>query len=162
MVDSALAGAGTGAGLAACPVEGSLLTMADGSEVPIESLRIGDLIAGIDDEPQTIEQIQIAYVDALRVTTENGCVFRNSTTHAYVLPRGGFTIAFKALGCVITTRFGPSKVASVEPIGKARVFNLMTDGSHTYCADGAWALGEEMFDPTTGMNEWSAVETGVA
>jgi len=162
MIDSALMGAGTGAGLAACPVEGSLCLMPDETEQPVESLKIGELIAGIDGEAQTIENIQIAYVDALRVVTENGCVFRNSTTHAYVLPRGGFTIAFKALGRMIGTRFGPSRVISVESIGKQKVFNIMTDGSHTYCADGAWALGEEMFDPATGMNEWSAVGKAVA
>jgi hypothetical protein len=162
MIDSALAGAGTGAGLAACPVEGSLFLMADQSERPVETLRVGDAIAGIDGDPQTIEEIQPAYVDALRIKTENGCEFKNSTTHAYILPRGGFTIAFKCLGRIIHTRLGPSRIVSVESIGRQRVFNIMTNGSHTYCADGAWALGEEMFDPLNGMNEWSAVGTGAA
>ena len=140
---------------ASCPVEGSLYLMADGSEEPVETLVVGDSIAGIDEEPQTIEEIQSGYADVLRVATENGLVAKNSYTHAFALPKGGFTVASRSLGKTISTAKGPSKVVSVEPAGKAWVFNIITNGSHTYRHDGIWALGVGEAERHVGMNEWA-------
>jgi hypothetical protein len=113
------------------------------------------LIAGIDGEPQVIEEIQSAKIDTVVVTTENGYAAHNSLIHAYALPKGGFTVAAKSLGKTILTESGPSKVIKVEPAGKAWVFNVITNGSHTYRADGVWALGVGEAERTVGMNQWA-------
>src|ERR1700733_2497564 len=62
-----ISAAGGAAGGAACPARGSLYLMADGSEKPVESLTIGELIAGIDDEAQEIEEIQSGLAQIVRV-----------------------------------------------------------------------------------------------
>lgn len=155
-ISVASSAAGT-AGSILCPAEGSLYRMADGSEKPVETLAIGEEIAGIDDEPQTIEEIQSNYTNIVRVCTENGYVNRISPVHAFVLPRGGFTVAARSLGKTILTAEGPSKVISVEPAGKAWVFNIITNGSHSYCSDGVWALGVGDAERHIGMNEWAEI-----
>lgn len=151
---SALGGA---AGGAMCPAEGSLYLMADGTELPVENLKVGERIAGIDDEAQEIEEIQSGLAQIVRVVTENGCVARNSLTHAYALPRGGFTVAAKALGKIILTALGASKIVRVELDGVGRVFNVITNGSHTYRADGVWALGVGDAERHVKMNHWAKV-----
>ena len=142
---------------AACPAEGSKYLMADGTEQPVETLRVGDEISGIDDEPQDIEEVQSDYTDTLRVVTADGHVLRNSFTHAYALPKGGFVVAARSLGKTIVTAEGKSKIVSVEPAGKAWVFNIITNGSHTYRADGVWSLGVGDAERHVAMNEWAKV-----
>jgi len=140
-----------------CPAKGSLYRMADETLVPVENLKAHQLLAGIDGESQEVEEIQSAYVDVIRVQTENGFVARNSLTHAYALPRGGFTVAARSLGKTILTETGPSRVISVDLDGKDWVFNVITNGSHTYCADGIWALGVGEAERHVGMNEWAKI-----
>jgi hypothetical protein len=140
-----------------CPAEGSLYLMADGTEKPVEVLKVGDLIAGADDEPQTIEEIQSAEIDTIFVTTENGHVAHNSLIHAFALAKAGFVVAAKSLGKMILTADGPSKVISIEPAGKAWVFNVITNGSHTYCADGVWGLGVGDGERQVGSNVWARI-----
>jgi hypothetical protein len=138
---SAISATGGAAGGAACPAEGSLYLMADGSEKPVESLAIGDRIAGLDDEAQEIEGIQSSYHPCIRVVTENGCRTRNSWTHAFASPGDSFTLALESFGMFVMTALGPSRVIRVEPAGVARVFSVLTKGSHSYRADGVWAYG---------------------
>jgi hypothetical protein len=145
-----------------CPAEGSLYLMADGTEKPVETLEVGEVIAGVDDEPQTIEEIQSAEVEIVRVTTDNGRVARNSLIHAFALPKGGFAVAAKSLGKSILTAEGPSRVISVEPAGKAWVFNIITNGSHTYRADGVWGLGVGDGERHIGSNVWARVNHKLA
>lgn len=156
---SILGGAVTGATSALtsayCPAEGSMYLLADSAHLPVELLTVGDKLMGIDDEAQTIEEIQSVYANVLRVATENGCILRNSYTHSYALPKGGFTAASRSWGKIISTATGPSKVISVEQAGQAWVFNVITDGSHTYCADGVWALGVGDDERHVGVNEWA-------
>lgn len=133
--------AGTGIATSYCPAKGSLYLMSDGSEKPVETLQVGDELAGIDGEPQTIVEIQTMRDDVLRVETEDGFVTRNSRAHAFALPVGGFVEAIDALGKKIRSSKGASKVVSIEWDGVEEVFSVITDGSHTYRADGVWALG---------------------
>jgi hypothetical protein len=148
------AGAGV-ASAALCPAEGSPYLMADGTEKPVEALEIGDLIAGIEGEPQTIEEIQSQYTNIIEVTTENGFVTRNSPVHAFALPKGGFAVSIRSLGKTILTQTGPSKVTKIVPAGQAWVFNIITNGSHTYRASGVWSLGVGEAERHIGMNEWA-------
>lgn len=142
---------------AICPAEGSMYLMSDGTEKPVETLEVGEAITGIDDEPQIIEEIQSAEIDIIRVETENGYVAHNSLIHAFALPKGGFTVAANSLGKTIVTAEGPSKVVSVEPAGLAWVFNIITNGSHTYRADGVWGLGVGDGERQVGSNVWARI-----
>jgi hypothetical protein len=140
-----------------CPANGSLYLLPDGTEVPVETLRVGELLEGIDTEPQTIEDIQSAVMPILRVETDDGFVGRNSHTHAYALPVGGFVEAIHALGKTILTAKGRSKVISVTTDGEDTVFNVITNGSHTYRADGIWALGMGEAERVVSMDTWKRV-----
>jgi hypothetical protein len=135
--------ASSGAGVAEsilCPAEGSLYLMADGSEKPVETLVAGELLASDDGSRQTIEEIHTTFAPVIRVRTENGFVTRNSFTHCFVTPNG-FVIAANSLGEYVNTARGYSKITSVEPNGTAKVFSIVTNGNHTYRADGVWAYG---------------------
>lgn len=145
-----------------CPAEGSPFLMADGVEIPIETVKVGDLVLGVDDEPQVVDEIQSGETETIRVTTENGFVTRNSLIHAFALPKGGFTVAAKSLGKTILTASGPSKVVDIAPAGKAWVFNIITTGSHTYRASGVWALGVGDGERRVSANTWARVNHKLA
>lgn len=155
LASSAISAAGAAG--AACPAAGALYLMADGSERKVEELKVGETISGIDDESQAIEQILSEWAPTVWVTTENGFKTRNSWTHAFALPRGGFTVAAKALGKIIATARGPSKIVSVEDAGLGKVFNVITDGSHTYRADGMWAYGAGDDERQISVEEWRGI-----
>jgi len=112
---------------------------------------------GIDDEPCTIEDIPSDRTETIRVTFDDGHVTRNSPTHAFALPRGGFTVSAKSLGKQILTDKGASFVTAVEKDGMREVFNIITDGSHTYRADGVWALGVGDAERYIPMTEWAKI-----
>jgi hypothetical protein len=130
-----------GLGTAMCPAEGSKYLMADYMELPVETLNVGDRILGIDGLPETILEIQSSLMPIVRVETEDGHVSRSSRVHAFALPHGGFVVATDSMSKTIRTSLGKSKVINIKFDGMARVFNVITDGSHTYRADGIWALG---------------------
>jgi hypothetical protein len=136
-----LISAGSSFAAAYCPAKGSLYLMHDGSEKPVEHLKAGELLMGIDGEADEIDFIESVWTLVVKVTTENGLVARNSRSHTYARPMGGFVVASRALGVMILTATGPSKVVSVEPDGADDVFNVVSKRSHTYCVDGMWALG---------------------
>jgi Hom_end-associated Hint len=152
-----LAGLGGSVATAACPAFGSLILMADGTEKAVELLVIGDQIMGIDDEPCTVEDLPSDRTATIRVTFDDGHVTRNSPTHAFALPRGGFTVSAKSLGRQILTDKGASYVTNIERAGTALVFNIITDGSHTYRADGVWALGVGDAERYIPMAEWAKI-----
>jgi hypothetical protein len=153
----AMAGLGGDAMDAFCPAEGSMYLMADGSERLVETLRVGEQIMGIDGEPQNILQIDINPAYILRCETENGYVGRNSYCHAFALPKGGFTVASKSLGKTISTADGNSKMVSVSAAGRGNVYNIITDGSHTFRADGIWAYGVGEGELTITISQWDAI-----
>ncbi len=151
-----------GAGGAMCPAEGSLYLMADESERPVEQLVVGDLIAGIDGETHVIEEIQTALSLILRVETDDGFISRSSRVHAFALPFGGFTVAAHSLGKTIVTAKGRGKVIAVTWDGENVVYNVITGGSHTYRADGIWALGVGEAERQVSMEHWNAIGARVA
>lgn len=145
-----------------CPAKGSLYLMADGSEKPVETLKVGDVITGIDGEPERIEEIQSAVTPVLRIETDDGFIVRNSRVHAFALPAGGFVVAMYSMGETIVTAKGKGKVISVKWDGNDEVFNVITDGSHTYRADGVWALGVGEAERQVSMNRWNEIGDGLA
>src|SRR5260370_12554475 len=115
--------------------------MAAGSEKAGDLLAIGEQVMGIDGEPCTVENIPSEPMEIISVTTDDGHYTRNSPTHAFALPKGGFTVSAKSQGKQVATDQGISTVVFVRRDGIARVFNIITHGSHTYRADRVWALG---------------------
>lgn len=152
-----LAGLGGNVALAACPALGSLILMADGSEKAVEFLALGDKVMGIDGEPCTVEEVPSERTQVIRVAFDDGHVTYNSPTHAFALPKGGFTVAAKSLGKQVATDRGTSTVISVEVDGTRPVYNILTDGSHTYRADGVWALGVGDAERYIPMTAWMKI-----
>ena len=153
----AITGGGTLLANKFCPAEGSLYLMADGSEIKVELLSLGDKLLGIDGEPQTIEAIERAPAKVLRIETAGGLVLRCSRVHAFALPMGGFATAGKVKGKRILVERGDNLVSSVEPDGEATVYNVITDGSHTYRANGMWSLGVGEAERAVTMDEWNRI-----
>ncbi len=144
-----------GAGLGMCPAKGSLYLMADGTERKVEDLKVGDLIAGMDTVPQRVEEIRNSVSPILRTETEDGFVARTSVSHEFVLPMGGFVVAVDALGKRLVTAKGWSRVKNLRWDGDEVIYNVITDGSHTYRADGVWALGTG--ERRRRADDWNAI-----
>ena len=149
--------AGSAAITAFCPARGTLYLMADGSEQPVETLTIGSVIEGIDGEPQVVEEIQSARSIILKTEISGGFVVRTSPVHAWALPKGGFTVATRANGKVILTKNGAATVLRVTPDGIDTVYNVITDGSHTYRANGVWSLGVGEAERAVSMDQWEEI-----
>lgn len=150
---------GAGAGL--CPARGTLYLMADGSSLAVEDLTVGDILEGIDGEQQTIWMIETAIVPIVKVTTENGLMIRCSRSHAFAPMIGGFTEAVKSLGKTVHVSGGVAKIAAVFPDDFGQVFNIMTDGSHTYRANGFWSLGVGETERAPILEDVSTMRAGV-
>ncbi len=155
---------GEGAAMGLCPARGSKYLMMDGSWKKVEELQVGDQLRGIGDDPQTIEEIQSAIAPVLRASVALDTLLftvRNSPTHAYALPFGGFVVAAKALDTWVLAEGEDgrteAKVVALRIDGHDEVFNVITNGSHTYCADGIWALGDA--ERRIDMETWSRVGT---
>lgn len=163
MATGAIGAAGTAYGgyLRGCPVRGSKYLMADDSEKLVEDLVVGDLLKGIDGEPQTISEIQVGPLPTVIVKTDNGFTTRNSIFHAFALPAGGFVTASHCLGKTVKTATGNGKIISVEKAGVEDIYNVITDGSHTYRADGIWALGQGEGEREVDTATWQRVGRAV-
>ena len=148
---------GSAAITAFCPARGTLYLLPNGSSIPVEELEVGQLLEGIDGDDQIIEEILTAIQPVLLIRTEDGPRIRCSRVHAFALPIGGFTVAAKCMGRMVVTAAGVSKIISVEPDGLAQVFNVITDGSHTYRADGLWSLGVGEAERQVSMDKWNEI-----
>lgn len=157
-----LIGGGEAAITAFCPAKGTLYLMADGTEILVEQLKVGDKLEGIDGEEQVIEEILSTECPILKVTLDNGAVVHNSAVHAFALPFGGFTEAVRSMGKMVRTASGRAKVILIEDGGVATVYNVITDGSHTYRADGVWALGVGEAEREVSMQTWQKLGAQLA
>lgn len=166
-LQNTLAAANTAASL--CPAIGSVILMADGSNKLVEEIVAGDKVMGIDGEACTVEDVPAEVALIIRVVIDhrvwykpwtwfsNISITRNSPTHAFALPKGGFTVSAKSTGKKVLTTFGVGKVVSVSKDGTDIVFNILTNGSHTYRADGVWALGVGDAERHIPMEKWAEI-----
>jgi hypothetical protein len=149
---------GVGQGLGSiCPAKGTFYRMADDTERKVETLREGEYLAGIDGDKCLIEEIQSGETATLLIQTEDGHRLVCSRVHAFAMPIGGFTVAMHSMGKTVLTATGRSKIVRVEPHGIAEVFNVITDGSHSYCADGMWSLGVGEAERHISMEKWNRI-----
>jgi hypothetical protein len=138
---AALTGGGSTAAQAAqqCPVEGSLILMFDGSEIPVEEIRSGMNLMGIDGDAVPVLQDPISAVAlAVEVRSPAGST-RVSESHTFALVRGGYEYALGAEGKPLWHRLYVA-TCSVEPLGEKKVYPLILGGSHSYAVDGFWSL----------------------
>lgn len=148
---AALLGAGIQGGsqigaAAACPCEGSMILMMDGTEKKIEDCRKRDQFKGIDGEPCELlnDPQKIDSRCVLIIAREYRS--RVSETHSFIRSGGGYTYAHESVGEVICAgdqvrdMEGVATVKSSEFIGKLPVFVLELGGSHSYRCDNLWAL----------------------
>ena len=123
-----------------CPVEGSLIAMVDGSMKPVEQVKKGDLLIGLDLEPVPVKQVVSLQHNCVEVTTKNGLTARVSAEHMFAKFGGGYVHASEALDIPIVTKLGGSSVLSIVPIGSKTIYALSLGGSHSYLCDGLWSL----------------------
>lgn len=131
-------GTGSGGGSGPCTVRGTMITMADGSEKPVEQLRRGDKLMAIDGGAEELLRVELEPdMPCFEVTTENGYLVRCSAQHTLQYAGGGFDHAsiFSA-GDMVNTRHGPSRVARKLFLGHATVYKLHLARTHTYWAGG--------------------------
>ena len=101
------------------------------------------MVIGIDNEPQRVVEIRTSQSRILKVVCQNGLIGHVSPSHALMLPFGGYTAAARSMDRIVQTDRGPSRVSHIGYDADGTVFNLITDGSHTYRADGIWAIGDD-------------------
>lgn len=134
------AGGAVGSAAVKCPCEGALMTMHDGSEVKVETLRKGSKLRGIDGEPCMLLADPVMFMRESVELVTLGRRHRASMEHTLMLEKGGYKFAGNARNTLVKTVDGPEHILHVDPIGKQPVYFLEIDGSHSYCADGFWAL----------------------
>lgn len=144
---------GVAVGSAYCPAHGSLILMADGSHKRVETLKAGDLVAGIDGDAQRVLSTHTGISPVVLVDTADGFTGRRSLTDSLLIPIGGYVAAAKSLGRVVLTDYGKSEVTQVRDGGINAVQALILDGAHTFQADGIWSIGMDESEriPVVGM-----------
>jgi hypothetical protein len=149
---TSIIGAGLQAGgqvgaAAACPAEGSLIRTPKGDRL-IEHLRCGDEISQLGNVAR-LKCDPVPHDDAplVKVETNEGLCVLVSESHSFARPDWGYFNAYEAMmgrwNSVKTTGMKPDRIKSAVPVGRGRVFELITvegEGNHTYCANGLWSL----------------------
>lgn len=109
-------------------------------EVPVETLKQGDVLMGVEDMLEEISDISKAAQPCVQLKTENGLELTCSASHTILLPRGGYVRAQDAKGVKVQTQFGPSRIVAVTDAGTQPVVQIkLRGGSHTYRSNGIWS-----------------------
>ncbi len=124
-----------------CPMVGSLITMADGSFMPVEELKEGDEVLGFNSEVSTLTSDPV--MDDLRcvgVSFNDNHAARVSFNSPFLIVGGGSVQAADSYGLPIVTDSVSSQVTFINDLGVQTIVHLPLDGSHTYYADGVLHL----------------------
>ena len=146
IIGSGLA-AGGAVGLAAmCPAEGERIKMPAGAR-PIEELKCGDEISQLGGGFARLKCDPIPHDDVglIRVLAYDGSTALVGEKHAFLHVGQGYFNANEAeLGWQVKTDDGGwSTLRAVQPSGRGRVFDIITEdgaGNRTYCVGGIWSL----------------------
>jgi hypothetical protein len=129
----AAAGVGSAAIGAWCPVVGSLVLMADGSEKLIEEIRSGDSVKGLNGDNLVLSDPEFKLSWSVEV---NGAA-KVSVTHEFIAEHGGYVLP--VVGANVKGVDGTRELTTIVDIGQRTVVPLNIAGDHTFCADGFWA-----------------------
>jgi hypothetical protein len=135
--------------MAMCPVEGALVLMADSTRKPIETLKKGDLLMGIDHKPdQLLDDPQPSVQEVCEVSASY-LKAKVSLTHAFERDAGGYSIAAGSKGDKVLASLEENgrrytvavEVDDVKLTGARQIcFHLFLRRSHGFNADGFWGL----------------------
>lgn len=127
-----------------CPAEGSKIISSGATWMDVEKLRAGVALLQFDSVDEKTAMLcstpEPVETDCVMVVAENGTSGIVSNDHPFMLSRGGYVRATKAKNELVMTKKGPSKIKSVEAVGKKKVYPIEIGGNGTYCADGFWAF----------------------
>jgi len=138
-----------------CVAEGTLVTMADGSQKAIERIRAGDIVRGYDLETdsfvaETVQSVSSTKVPsildinhgALLVTaTDQPIYVRNSSGEGWVQDPQDIQIGWEILDLVSGSWV---QVVSVEELNeKTKVYDIFTNGPQNYLANGYLVLDKK-------------------
>lgn len=139
--NAAIGAAGAAAG-AACPAEGSLILMADGSKKLVQTIGVGELVMSPDGGGDEVLGNEPSVQECVELRSGDGKAAQCSDSHSLLLHFGGYVFAKDALCRLLFRRpqVADSTVVSIERIGKRTVRHLKLKRNHAYCADGFWAL----------------------
>ena len=138
----ALGGIAGGVGAAlGCPVDGSLILMADSTWKLAEEIRKGDLIMGADreadevaDDPAPSLQFCVNVVTASHAAPV-------SVSHTFMRAAGGYAFAETCKSDTLWTTSGSESVQEVKPLPEQMTVRyITTKRSHGYCVNGLWSL----------------------
>lgn len=131
-----------------CVAEGTSITMDDGSQQPVETLKVGDKVLGYDPESssfmsQTVQRVMTSKVEtilninegALRVTlTDQPIYIRDGTLEGWVKDPIDIWLGCE-LYCPIEDQWISIDTLDFE-LEKTRVYDFTTNGYQTYLANG--------------------------
>lgn len=126
--------------VAACPVAGMKILMADGSKAAVETLRSGDMVLGIDRKPDELVLVEASAPQrTCKVSTDSHTV-QVSLSHSFVRTHGGYTLAKESAEESVKMLEGEQLVLTVTTEAEAVCYRLETRRTHSYCVEGFWSL----------------------
>lgn len=138
LASSAIGAAGTAAG---CITPDTLILKANTDHpVPAYDIQPGDILVGIQGPEEVIRIVQ-SQQPCVRITLENGMQIDVSTSHTFVLAKGGYTESWEAKGKELRTYEGSSVVEKVDLLPTQMVINIILAGAHNYVSNGFWSEG---------------------
>jgi hypothetical protein len=129
-----------------CPAEGAKILLFDGTEKPVEELKSGDVLMGVDGKAcPVLEDPSPRVQKVVKVESfVSGLKSRVGVMHTFMTLHGGYEFAGQIEGKKVRTgaalRTDATTIDKVLPGGTGIVFPLQIGGTHTYRADGFWAL----------------------
>lgn len=102
-----------------CMVENTLVTMADGSQKPVQSIRISDQVACRDGSKQVVNIWYGMESSYYKITTDNGCTLSATRDHPVLMEDGSWKRINSLIpGDKLQTGNGSSSLAAIEVINE--------------------------------------------
>jgi hypothetical protein len=123
-----------------CPASGALISMQDGTVRLVEEVKKGDEVLGIDGQPCRVIDDPLTAMRECVIVRADEHKSKVAIEHTFALVGGGYDYAKSVAGKFVMGISGMVLVNDVRVAEPEMVYYLPLDGSHTYCADGLWAL----------------------
>ena len=116
----------------------TLVTMADGTQRPIGSLRVGDrVVSGAGRVTSVTAVYDQGDLDVFRVRTRGGREFLADGTHRFLTPTGWFRVEELAVGwALLQVDRTPDPIVSIEPAGREHCFCITVEHDASFLAEG--------------------------